>query len=126
MPPDGTPSLLPGPGAFDDEEPLARLDEAESARLANESGITRRVRELALEPLPLAAEACHLRGALRERVLRVNVRAQRPVVEERDQAERADPEPAPDQYAAPRAAPLLARSGHRPRVRPGTLRSCLL
>src|SRR5437763_609890 len=90
MPPDGTSSLLPPPDTLDDEEALARLHEAEPARLADESCIDRRVRELALEPLPLAAEARHLPGARGERMSRVDVRAQGPVVEKPDQAERAD------------------------------------
>src|SRR5262249_10159566 len=115
---------LPGPGALDDEEPLARLDEAEPAGLANEGSIAGSVGELALERLPLGAEALHLRGAGGERVPRVHVRAQGPVVEEPDQAEGADPAPAAPQAAAWRPAPRRLRSGLGRGVRPGTPRPC--
>src|SRR5947199_5171647 len=115
MPPDRMPSMLPCFDSLDDEEALAGLDQPKSSRLPHERGIAGGIGELVLEVPPLAAKALDLRGALRERAPCVDIGVQRPVVEEADQAERPDPEPASDENAAARSAlAFLCRSGHGP------------
>ena len=113
MPLDRTLRRLPCLDPFDDEQTLAGLDESEPPRLTDERGVARGGGELVLQLLLLAAKRFYLRGPLDERVSCVQVRLQRPVVEEADQAERADPEPPADEHGAARStAAFLHSSRH--------------
>src|SRR5437773_2003747 len=104
MPHDRMLRVLPGLDPLDDEETLPGLDESKPARLPHERRVARRIGELALQLPLLRAEALDLARALDERMARVDVRMQRPVVEKSDEAERADAEPAANEHAAPRSA----------------------
>jgi len=101
------PSALPCLDSLDDEEPFAGLDQSEPPRLPHERSVARGIGELALQLPSLVAKALELRRALGERVTRIDVGVQRPVVEEADEAERTDTKPAPNENAAPRPAPSL-------------------
>jgi hypothetical protein len=96
--------VLPGLDPLDDEETLPGLDESEPARLPHERRVARRIGELALQLPFLRAEALDLARALDERMARVDVRVQGPVVEKSDEAERPDAEPAANEHATPRSA----------------------
>src|SRR2546430_16060827 len=104
MPPDRTLRVLPGLDPLDDEEALPRLDESEPARLPHERRVARRIGELALQLPFLRAEALDLARAVDERMARVRVRGQRPVVEKSDEAERPDAEAAANAHAPPPSA----------------------
>ena len=96
------PSALPRLDALDDEEAFARLDQSEPPRLPYERRLARGIGELVLQLPPLSAKALDLPGALDERVPRVDVGVERPVVKKPDQAESTDSEPAADEDGAPR------------------------
>jgi hypothetical protein len=83
MPPDRT-RVPPRFDTLDDEEAFARLDEAEAPRLAHEGGVRRGVGELPLQSPPLRAQRPDVAVAPEERAMRVDVRAEGPVVEKRD------------------------------------------
>src|SRR5690242_19051127 len=85
--------VQPAPDAAHDEELLARLDEAEAPRLAGKLGVARRRGDEALQLLMLPPQPLHLRGALRDGLPRVHVRARRLVIEEPDDRDRADRDP---------------------------------
>src|SRR3954468_10868081 len=118
MPPDRMPSVLPRLDSLDDEESLARPHQSKLPGLPDERRLARRVGELALELPSLIAEALDLPRALHQRAASVDVRVQRPVVEEADEAERTDSQPAADEHAPPRSAStsLGGRSGHGPSI----------
>ena len=96
--------VLPCRDALDDEEALPRFDESEPARFPYERRVARRIGELLLQLPLLRAEALNLARTLDERMARVDVRVQRPVVEKADKAEGPDAEPAANEHAAPRSA----------------------
>ena len=104
MPPDRMLRVLPRRDALDDEEALPRFDESEPARFPYERRVARRVGKLLLQLPLLRAQALDLARTLDERMARVDVRVQRPVVEKADEAERPDAEPAANEHAAPRSA----------------------
>jgi hypothetical protein len=95
--------VLPCLDALDDEEALSRFDESEPARFPYERRVARGIGELALQLPLLRAEALNLAGALDERVARVDVRMQRPVIEEPHEAKCPHAEPAANEHAAPRS-----------------------
>src|SRR5579884_3302777 len=79
---------------LDDEQVLARTDVAEHSRLRREDCVRRRPLQPPLQRVPLLLQPAHgrgLRGLLR---MGGHVGAQRLVVEERDERERAKAEPA--------------------------------
>src|ERR671916_3455262 len=84
----------PGVDALDDVEPLARLDIAEQPCLAGEcyGGVGRD--EATLERTLLGAQRLDLSRPLLERVAGRDVTAERLVIEEADEAEHCDEEPA--------------------------------
>src|SRR3954464_10331385 len=102
MPPDRMLRVLPRLGPLDDEEALPRLDEPEPTSLAHERRVARGIGELALQLPLLGAKVLNLAGALDERMARVHVGVQRPVVEKPDEAQRPDAKPAADEYSPPR------------------------
>ena len=106
--------VLPGLDALDDEKPLARLHEPELPRLAHECRVARRVGELALESTPFVAKAGNLARAVDQRLARVDVRVQRPVVEKADQEKGADSQPAAHDDGAAWAPTFLSGSRHGP------------
>src|SRR5437762_2933837 len=87
----------PARDPFDDEEVLAGVDHPEAARLARELRVARRRGDEALQALVLRLELPHLGRAPVERVPRVQVRARRLVVEEREHAEHGDAAPTEDE-----------------------------
>src|SRR5207237_543180 len=108
----GTVGAAPGADPLHDEEPLARLDEREPPGLERERGRARRRRDALLELVLLGLEPVDLPTAAHERVPRVHVCPERPEVEERDQDESADRQPAEED----------ARSWCTPPARRGPLR----
>src|SRR5439155_10896970 len=82
---------------LDDEELLARADVPQAARLARELGRARRELEAPFERLLLGLERVHLRSPCVQRVVRRDPAPQRPVVEQRDEQDRAHREPAAEQ-----------------------------
>src|SRR5438477_6364619 len=80
----------PGVDATHDEEPLARLDESESASLAHERAAGSDRRDLLLEPLPLSRERRDVCAPDGQLVLRPQVRVQRLPVEEREHGDPAE------------------------------------
>src|SRR5438105_2564620 len=103
-------SVAPAPprgDALDDEQPLARPDERELTRLELERRRARREREPAFEPPLLRPEPANLGLARDERAARVEVGAQRPVVEEgdEDEADERDDAKRPPRPRLPASAP---------------------
>src|SRR5436305_6691973 len=99
---------LPLRDVLDDEEVLARPDVAERPRLAREDSQRRRPPQPLLEPGLLQLQLPH--GLELDRALRarVEVVVQRPVIEESDEHERSDREPAACHRSTdPPARPLL-------------------
>src|SRR5690242_19653071 len=93
-------ALPPVVDPLDDEEVLAGPHVPERARLARERRERGRRAEPALELLLLQLELLHGRAALRQLALRIDVCLQRPVVEQGDERENADGEPAADEDGA--------------------------
>jgi hypothetical protein len=96
------PSVLPCLESFDDEEALTGLDQSESPSLPHERRVARRVGQLALQSPLLVAKTLDLPRALDERTSCIDVRVQRAVVEQPDEAKRPDAEPATNEHGAPR------------------------
>ena len=92
----------PGVDAADDVEVLARLHVAEPPRLALERRDGRSVREPALEAGIPDLEGVHVRVTGGERVPRVHVRTERPVVEKPDEDQHRDTGPAEADAGTPR------------------------
>src|SRR5438874_1088012 len=89
--------ILPAPplrDVLDDEEVLAGTDVSEQPHLRSERGRRRRLTELPLESRLLAVQLRELGEPLRTLPARVEVVVQRPVVEEPDEDENSDREPA--------------------------------
>src|SRR5207253_6054731 len=78
-------------------ELLARADVPQAARLARELGRARRELEAPFERLLLGLERVHLRSPCVQRVVRRDPAPQRPVIEQRDEQDRAHREPAAEQ-----------------------------
>jgi hypothetical protein len=83
-----------------------------AARLERERGRARRGGEPPLEPCVLGLEAPHLGPTLRERAPRLEVGLERPVVEEGEEGDAADRQPAQEPPRARLATLAPGRGGH--------------
>src|SRR4051812_44891876 len=90
----------PGGNAFDDKEPLAGAYQAQPPRLAGQGLRARGLGEPVLERTTLGLERAHVGRSLRQVVLRVQVALQGPRVEESQEHDRADRQPAQDEAGA--------------------------
>src|SRR2546430_8293533 len=86
--------LLPARNALDDEQPLARADEAEPPRLPRKRSVTGRRLDESLQPDVLRAEQAHLGRPSPDGVALLQICPSRAVIEQRDQTERRNAEPA--------------------------------
>src|SRR5215211_192075 len=86
---------------FDDEQPLAGLHVAEAPGLAHQRRVARLRRQPPLEPRLLRLERAQLRLGTRDVAARLEVARQRSVVEERDEADDSDRQPATERESSP-------------------------
>src|SRR2546429_6917135 len=111
---DASYALLPRFDALDDVQVLARAHVAELARLASESAQTRRRCEPPLQLALLRSELRDLRATRGEFVPRLEVRAQRVVVEVRDDRDGCNGRPAARERGEGRTAGRAASHGRSP------------
>src|SRR5919201_6365767 len=87
-------AVKPGGDALDDEEALSRAYETEPPRLTRQRFIARRLGQAVPEGAPLLLQRLHLARSLRQLVLRAEVAPERAGVEQPEEQDRADREPA--------------------------------